>query len=204
MEMKEIHENKPITAFYDQPVAAVYDRRSGRRCFGLPKNTHPANSNRIAMRSAFLSAAFWLATGVGLAWANLDSGGGRAMVGNQLAHASLGSPFATSAVTAGVVDVIYPTTPQPDQGGSSPSEISAGGGMDSGAVQKSGGKKKKSEAKKSGGKKKKSEAKMSGGKKKKSEANKSSGKKKKSEAKKSKDSKGKKPKSKKTKKSKKK
>lgn len=40
--------------------------------------------------------------------ANLDSGGGRVRVGDQLSHASLGSPYSTSRVTAGMVDILYP------------------------------------------------------------------------------------------------
>jgi hypothetical protein len=173
----------------------------GKRCFGLLKNAHPVNSNRVAMRSAFLSAAIWLAAGGGLAWANLDSGGGRAMVGNLLAHASVGSPFATSAVTAGVVDVIYPMTPESGEntdggnggggngGGSSSPGISGGTGSgDARSAKKPG--------KKSGAKKADSEAssaKKSGGSKKSAE---------KSSSKKSQDSKGNKSKSKSNKKSK--
>jgi hypothetical protein len=118
----------------------------------------------------------------GLAWAGLDSGGGRAKVGTLQAHASLGSPFTTSAVTAGVIDGLYPFPQNSENtgpGGNPSSGISGGSsGGDGNAVKKSG---KKSIAAKSSSKK--SKAKKSAGSKK--SASKSS-------SKKSKDSKGKK------------
>jgi hypothetical protein len=45
--------------------------------------------------------------------AAIDSGGGMAYVGNLQAHASVGSPFSTSAVTAGAVDILYPLESSP-------------------------------------------------------------------------------------------
>ena len=45
--------------------------------------------------------------------AAIDSGGGMAYVGNLQAHASVGSPFSTSAVTAGAVDILYPLESRP-------------------------------------------------------------------------------------------
>jgi hypothetical protein len=79
---------------------------------------------------------------IGLAWGNLDSGGGRAKVGTLQAHASLGSPFTTSAVTAGVVDGLYPfpqNSVNTEPGGNPAPDISGGsGGGDGNAVKKSG------------------------------------------------------------------
>ena len=45
--------------------------------------------------------------------AAIDSGGGMVYVGNLQAHASVGSPFSTSAVTAGAVDILYPLESRP-------------------------------------------------------------------------------------------
>lgn len=69
----------------------------------------------------------------GMAHAQLDSGGGRSMVGNLQAHSSLGSPFETSAVTAGMLDVIFPMTSQPDHGRNENSGVNGGGGYSPGS-----------------------------------------------------------------------
>jgi hypothetical protein len=78
--------------------------------------------------------------------AAIDSGGGMAYVGNLQAHASVGSPFSTSAVTAGAVDILYPLESRP---GTTPdtttpsAPIAPASGVTSQAPQKSSAKKPK-------------------------------------------------------------
>jgi hypothetical protein len=65
-----------------------------------------------------------------------------AYLGNQQAHASVGSPFSTSAVTAGVVDILYPfevTLPSEIIPGSAP--IASASGVTSQASKNSSAKK---------------------------------------------------------------
>jgi hypothetical protein len=77
--------------------------------------------------------------------AAIDSGGGMAYVGNLQAHASVGSPFSTSAVTAGAVDILYPLESRPvTTDTTTPSApIAPASGVTSQAPQKSSAKKPK-------------------------------------------------------------
>jgi len=59
--------------------------------------------------------------------AAIDSGGGMAYVGNLQAHASVGSPFSTSAVTAGAVDILYALESSPGTTPVLPSPITTPG-----------------------------------------------------------------------------
>jgi hypothetical protein len=65
--------------------------------------------------------------------ASIDSGGGKGSVGPLISHSSLGAPFASSSVTAGGIDLLYPLqneqpTPPPEKPSGGPSGGGGGGG----------------------------------------------------------------------------
>jgi hypothetical protein len=69
---------------------------------------------------------------INFSWANalIDSGGDMGTVGVLTSHSSLGSPFTTSSVTAGGIDLLYPIqskspTPPPEK---PPTASPSGGG----------------------------------------------------------------------------
>ena len=61
--------------------------------------------------------------------ANIDSGGGVSAVGTTINHSSVGSPFATGAKTAGLIDMLYPITTE-----SKPAGSGGGGGGNAGGA----------------------------------------------------------------------
>ena len=105
--------------------------------------------------------------GVGLSllsvYASIDSGGERGSVGSFASHSSLGSPFTTSSVTAGGIDLLYPlqtgALPRPPEqppggggggggGGGAPSPVAKKGKSGAGGSKKNTATNKKSSAKK--------------------------------------------------------
>lgn len=83
---------------------------------------------------------------INLTWANalIDSGGEMGTVGFLLSHSSLGSPFSTSSVTAGGIDLLYPIqskspTPPPEKPPTA--SPSGGGSVGTAPVSKKGNKK---------------------------------------------------------------
>jgi hypothetical protein len=80
--------------------------------------------------------------GVGLSvlavHASIDSGGEMGSVGSLASHSSLGAPFATSSVTAGGIDMLYPLQIEPlaPPAEKPPSGSPAGGGDPAPATKK--------------------------------------------------------------------
>ena len=115
--------------------------------------------------------------GVGLSllsvYASIDSGGERGSVGSFASHSSLGSPFTTSSVTAGGIDLLYPLQTgalprppeQPPGGGGGGGGASSGGGPAQVQKSKKGGKSSSANKSSGGSSKKSSASKSSGGKK---------------------------------------
>lgn len=70
---------------------------------------HPCFLQRYAMRrSHVLLVLFAFVSG---ATAAIDSGGGSAVLGNFINHASIGAPMATSERTTGLIEILYPEIP---------------------------------------------------------------------------------------------
>ena len=83
-------------------------------------------------------ALFGIGLSVVSVHASIDSGGERGSVGSLASHSSLGAPFASSSVTAGGIDLLYPLqneqpTPAPEKPSGGPS---GGGGSPAPATKK--------------------------------------------------------------------
>ena len=116
-------------------------------------------NNRPFMLGMGKLALFGIGLSVGAVHASIDSGGGKGSVGPLTSHSSLGAPFATSSVTAGGIDLLYPLQsekpiipPEKPSGGSSGDSGSGGGPAPAPEKRKDGGagsKKNSSSSKKS-------------------------------------------------------
>jgi hypothetical protein len=90
---------------------------------------------KLQSLSFFAAKVFFVVSFLGFtmkASANIDSGGGVSSIGTKINHSSVGSPFATGPKTAGLIDILYPITPESAPAGSGGGNAGGGGGAPAG------------------------------------------------------------------------